>query len=93
MYISKVLQEYVVLPDEVEYAVRCRIVEFTDPTPDAHLRYGWDTSHYYKASATALAVYRPSKTRGATVEEAEQHMWAYVKSFTAKHKVEPNPYY
>ena len=89
-YIAQVIKEFVVLPDAVDFAVRCRVVEFLDAEP--HLRYGWDISHYYKGTENAVGAYRPSRTRGASIDEVEKMMLTYANNFTAI-GVEPNPFY
>jgi len=88
--IARIIQEYVVLPDDVDHAVRCRVVEFLDADP--LLRYGWEISHYCKGTKSALGAYRPSRTRGDSVDEVEKMMLAYANNFTGI-GVEPNPYY
>jgi len=88
--ISRVVQEYVLWSDAVQYGIRGRIVEHLDADPAG--RYGWEVSHHFTPSRTALGVYRPSAVTGASVEEATGQLLAYLRGFQ-NINVEPNSRY
>lgn len=88
--VSRVVEEYVLWADAVEYSIKGRIVEHLDVDPKG--RYGWEVSHHYKPSSSALGVYRPSTVTGATVEEVTGHLMAYLRGFQST-GVEPNSRY
>jgi hypothetical protein len=52
------------------------------PVPLSGLRYEWEVSHYYKPSASAVGVCRPSARSGQTAQEVEGLMLAYLRNFT-----------
>ncbi len=88
--VSRVVQEYVLWTDAVQFSIRGRIVEHLDADPIA--RYGWDVSHHFKPSQSALGVYRPAAVTGATIEEVTGQLMAYLRGFQ-NINVEPNSRY
>lgn len=88
--VSRVVQEYVLWTDVVQYSIRCRVVEHPDADPEG--RYGWEVSHHFKPSTSAFGVYRSSAVTGATVEEATGQLMAYLRGFQ-NINVEPNSRY
>jgi hypothetical protein len=88
--VSRVIQEYVVWTDAVSYNIRGRVVEYLDGGPEE--RYGWEVSHHFKPSISALGVYHPSGVTGATVEEVTGQLLAYLRGFQNTN-VEPNSRY
>jgi hypothetical protein len=82
--ISRIIQEYVLWTDAVQYSVRGRIVEHLDADPldaDPKGRYGWEVSHHFSPSKSAFGVYRPSAITGATIEEVTGQLIAYLRGF------------
>ena len=88
--VSRVVQEYVLWTDVVQYSIRGRVVEHLDADPEG--RYGGEVSHHFKPSTSAFGVYRPSAATGATVEEATGQLMAYLRGFQ-NINVEPNSRY
>ncbi len=88
--VSRVVQEYVLWTDAVQYCVRGRVVEHLDSDPGG--RYGWEVSHHFKPAQSAFGVYRPSAVTGATIEEATGQLMAYLRGFQ-NINVEPNSRY
>jgi hypothetical protein len=77
--VSRIVEEYVLLTDAVEYSIKGRIVEHLDVDPKS--RYGWEVSHHYKPSQIAQGVHHPWTVTGATVEEMKGHLMAYLRNF------------
>jgi hypothetical protein len=77
--VSRVIEEYVLWSETLEYSIKGRIVEHLDVDPKG--RYGWEISHHYKPSQSAHGVYHPSTVTGATVEEVRGLMLTYLHSF------------
>ena len=93
--VSRVIQEYVLWTDAVQYSIRGRIVEILDADPldaDPKGRYGWEVSHHFMPSKSAAGVYRPSAVTGATIEEVTAQLMAYLRGFQNVN-VEPNSRY
>ena len=93
--VSRVIQEYVLWTDAVQYSIRGRIVEHLDADPldaDPKGRYGWEVSHHFMPSKSAVRVYRPSAVTGATIEEVTAQLMAYLHGFQ-NINVEPNSRY
>lgn len=78
--LSRIVREYVLWFDGVEYSVKGRVCEVIDDPQDVH--YEWEVSHHYKPSANAMGAYFPSATRGGSIEEVEALMLAYLNGFT-----------
>jgi hypothetical protein len=93
--VSRIIQEYVLWTDAVQYSIRGRIVEYLDADPldaDPKGRYGWEASHHFTPAKSASAVYRPSAVTAATVEEVTGQLLAYLRGFR-NINVEPNSRY
>jgi hypothetical protein len=88
--VSRVIQEYVLWTDAVQYGIRGRIVEHLDADPKE--RYGWEVSHHFKPAKSAFGVYRPSAVTGASLEEVTGQLIAYLRGFQ-NINVEPNSRY
>ena len=78
--LSRVVREYVLWVDGLEYSVKGRVCEIVDADPA--IRYKWAVSHHYRPSSSASAAYYPSATHGRSVEEVEALMIGYLKNFT-----------
>ena len=78
--LSRVVREYVLWVGELEYSIKGRVCEIIEDPQDVH--YEWEVSHHYKPSASAMAPYHPSATRGTSVDEVEALMLIYLKGFS-----------
>jgi len=88
--VSRVVQEYILWTEAVNYSIRGRIVEYLDADPKE--RYGWEVSHHFKPATSAFGVYRPSAVAGATIGEVTGQLIAYLRGFQ-NINVEPNTRY
>jgi hypothetical protein len=77
--LSRVIEEYVLWTEALEYSIRGRIVEHLDVDPKG--RYGWEISHHYKPSESAHGVHYTSTVTGASVEDMKGHLMAYLRNF------------
>lgn len=85
--VSRIIEEYVLWTDAVEYSIKGRIVEHVDEA-NANQRYGWEVSHHYGSTQT----YYPSSVDGASIEEVRGLMLGYLRNFQNT-SVEPDPHY
>jgi hypothetical protein len=88
--VSRIIEEYVLWTDAVEYSIKGRVVEHLDAEPKG--RYGWEISHHYKPSQGAAGVYHPSSVDGATIEQVRGLMLGYLRGFQ-NIDVTPDPRY
>ena len=77
--VSRVIEEYVLWTDAVEYSIKGRVVEHLEADPKG--RYGWEISHHYQPSQSAAGVYHPSTVTGATVELVQGLVLGYMRNF------------
>ena len=88
--IAEVIKEYIIHVDELEHAVKSRIVKIIKPERGEN--YRWEISHNYKPSEGAAGVYYPSTISAGSFDDAESLMLAYVGGFT-NISVKSNEYY
>lgn len=79
--IGKVVQEYILFVEALEFSIKGRVSEQFES--DSNQRYSWSISHHYRPSATAAGVYYPSATLAPTFKKAEALLLRYMKGFTA----------
>lgn len=73
----EILKQYEYEIEGLDHPVRARIVK-TESVPP----YCWQISHYYKGSKSAGTPYDPSRRCCGSMQEAEESLEHYARSFT-----------
>ena len=74
----EILKQYEYKIEGLDHPVRARIIK-TESVPPA---YCWQISHYYKGSESAGTPYDPSPRYYGSMQEAEESLEHYARSFT-----------
>ncbi len=77
--LSRVLVEYVLWVEALQYKVKGRVIERID---GAEPRFLWEVSHHYVPLTGEVGQHYPTATRASTREAAEALLLDYLRNFT-----------